>query len=199
MFLLSSLSTFALARVTSVFFLCTFEDFILRWWIFPVSAERLFLKEVFYINQTCFIWLRCSCQTSKTFSCIYQKIMIEPHRTVKMPRDMKWGKIEDFRNLSLVAKTYRHRARAGKHQCRHWETAAVKRKVEANDMPDEKQPSLEHHVTFPSRNREPVLCFLVCFWVGLCSKETILPNFLINMCPCWQTLWMRHFFLPITA
>lgn len=144
-----------------------------------------FWKKLFfiYIYQMCFIWLRCSCQAFKTFSYIYQKIMIELHWTMEMPRDMKWSKTGDFRKLSLLGKTYRHRVCTGKHQCLHWKTTAVKRNVEANDMADEKSP-LQHHVAFLSGNNGPVPCSLVCFWASLCSNETISLNFLINMCPC---------------
>lgn len=158
--------------------------------------ERLFLKEVFFfVNPMCFIWLRCSCQASKTSSYIYKKIMIELHITMEMPRDMEWGKIEDFRNLSLVGETYRHR----KQQSRHWKTIAVKIKGEANDMADLKQPCPEDHMAFLPGNQEPVPRFLGCFWISVCSKETISFNFLINVCPCWQTLWMGYFSLPIMA
>lgn len=41
--------------------------------------------------------------------------MIEFYRIVKMLRDMKWGKIEDFRNFLLVVKIYRYRVRVGKY------------------------------------------------------------------------------------
>lgn len=105
------------STVTLLLFLCTLENFRLRFWISPISAEIIFERETFwkkifffFFNQPdVFIWLRCSCQAPKTSSYIYQKIMIELHWTMEMPRDMKWGKTEDFRNLSLVGKTYRHK------------------------------------------------------------------------------------------
>lgn len=71
---------------------------------------------------------------------------------MEMPRDMEWGKIEDFRNLSLVGETYRHK----KRQSLHWKTTEVKRKGEANDMADLKQPCPEDQMAFLSGNKEPV-------------------------------------------
>lgn len=68
-----------------------------------------------------------------------------------------------------------------------------------NDMVDQKQPYREHHMTFLPGNKEPAPGFLVCFWISLRSKEAISFNFLVNVCPCWQTLWMGHFFLPLMA
>lgn len=82
---------------------------------------------------------------------------------MKMPRDMKWGNGEGFRNLSLVRKTCRHRtseASVGVPTERLQQfKKKKKKKVEANDMPDKKQVSLEHDGTFLSGNRAPVPCF----------------------------------------
>lgn len=146
-----------------------------------------------------FIWLRCSCQASKTSLYIYQKIMIELHWTMIMPRDMKWGNRESSRNLSCSGESMQAQGKCRQASSPHWKTAAIKKKGGVHDMPDKKQFSPQHHGTFLSGNREPVPCYLLCFWASFAAKRTISFNFLMNVCPCWQTLWMRHFFLPIMA
>ena len=154
--------------------------------------ERWFPKEVFYTNQMCFRWLRCSCQSAETSSSIYQKIVMELPWTMEMARNMQGGQTEDS-NLSLVGETHRHR----EQQSPPWKTRAVKRKAEADGLTDEKQPSPQKHRTPLSGSEGPAPCVLACFCISLCGKETIVFNFLINVRPCWQTLWMGHFFLPI--
>lgn len=63
-----------------------------------------FSKEVFISTKHVLYGWDVHVRTLKTSSHIYQKIMIELHWTMKMPRDMKWDEIQDFRNLSLVRK-----------------------------------------------------------------------------------------------
>ena len=78
---------------------------------------------------------------------------------MKMPRDMKCGNREGSEISHLVGNTCRHRTSAGKHPRPQRKNAAVKKrkkKVEANAMPEKKQPSLEHRRTLPSGNREAV-------------------------------------------
>lgn len=166
----------------------------------PCECWEINYEEVFDNKQMCFIWLRCSCQASEASSDTDRKVMIEihwPNNENAKRHEMRWKR--GLQNLLISAENTQWRRSAGKRHCRHGRTAAVKRKVGANDMPDKKQPSPEHLMTFPSEDREPVPCILSCFWVSLCSKETVSLKFLINVCPCWQALWMRHSFLPIMA
>lgn len=142
----------------------------------------------------CFRWLRCSCQSPKTSLYIYQKIVIELPWTMEMARDMHGWETEDS-GLSSAGKMHRHR----KRQRPPWKARAVERKAEADGVADEKQPSPQQHRTPLSGSKGPAPCVLACFCVSLCGKETILFNFLINVRPCWQTLWMGYFFLPIMA
>lgn len=102
---------------------------------------------------------------------------------MEMPRDMKWGKTEDFRNLSLVGKTYRHRTYDAQASIDVSKDVAVKRKVEANDMADKRPPSQEHPMMCLSGNREPVPCFRCASEPVFVAKRQF-RNFLINVCPC---------------
>lgn len=61
---------------------------------------------MFHSKQTGFIWLRCSCQASRTSLHIYQKVTMKRHWTMKMPGNMTWFALQ---NSLISGKTCRQR------------------------------------------------------------------------------------------
>lgn len=123
------------------------------------------------------------------------KIMIELLRTMKMPRDTRWCKIEDFRNFSLVEKQT-GRTSSGEHQCLPSKTAAMKRKVGGTAIPVEQQPL--HALTVQCFLGSPAsLTLLGCFSASLCSKEMIHLTFKLTCVladrHCEEALFPFHY------
>lgn len=144
---------------------------------------------MWFLLTKCSIWLRCSCQISYTDP---QKMMLALHWTTNMPREMKWGKNKGYQASSSSGKQSGQRNIKG---CLALQNLAVKSGNPWSRTRATLHSSMEHSQGIQSQSPSS----WPAIWVSLCCQETILHNFLINMCPCWQTLWMRPFFLLIMA